>query len=107
MGASGICEKLGLGEKERNSKGFLLNAWRMLAPLQQNKMLRFHLPQNVQLKLCLYQDNPVSTGLHWMMVISFLLFLVKRICKVETCINMLAIPFINNFNCLEISVPAG
>lgn len=79
MGASGIREKLRLGQKERNSQGVLLNAWRMLSPLQQNQMLRFHLPQNVQLKLCLYQDNPVSVGLHWMMVISFFLFLVQRI----------------------------
>lgn len=51
------------GEKERNSF-FLKNTWRMSPQKNKNKILTFHLQENVPVMYCLYQDDSVSMGLN-------------------------------------------
>lgn len=80
----------------------------MVSPSQKKiKILRFYLHENVQLISFVYSKMTCIHGAEFADGDLIFVFLLERIWKVQTCVNMLAIPFINNFNYLETSVPAG
>lgn len=74
---------------------------------KKKKRKKFYLHENVQLINFVYSKKTCIHGAELADGDIIFLFLLERIWKVQTCVNMFAIPFINCFNYLETSVPAG